>query len=116
MKIRLENVVKRFDDNTAVDNFSAVIESGELVTLLGPSGCGKSTMLNMLSGILYPTEGKIYFDDDDVTYMPSDKRGVGLVFQNYALYPHLTVKQNILFPLENMKMEKEAALALAQEM
>ncbi|MBR0137111.1 MAG: ABC transporter ATP-binding protein, partial [Erysipelotrichaceae bacterium] len=65
MKIRLENIVKRFDDNTAVDDFSAVIESGELVTLLGPSGCGKSTMLNMLSGILYPTEGKIYFDDDD---------------------------------------------------
>ena len=107
MKIRLENVVKRFDDNTAVDNFSAVIESGELVTLLGPSGCGKSTMLNMLSGILYPTEGKIYFDDDDVTYMPSDKRGVGLVFQNYALYPHMTVYDNMAFGLRNRHMPKD---------
>ena len=68
MKIRLEHIVKRFDDNTAVNDFSAEIESGELVTLLGPSGCGKSTMLNMLSGILYPTEGRIYFDDDDVTF------------------------------------------------
>ena len=106
MRIRLENIVKRFDDNTAVNDFSAVIESGELVTLLGPSGCGKSTMLNMLSGILYPTEGKIYFDDDDVTFMSSEKRGIGLVFQNYALYPHMTVFDNMAFGLKLRKMPK----------
>lgn len=116
MKIRLENIVKRFDDNTAVDNFSAEIESGELVTLLGPSGCGKSTMLNMLSGILYPTEGKIYFDDDDVTFMSSEKRGIGLVFQNYALYPHMTVLENICFPLEIKKVPKAERIERAKKM
>ena len=116
MKIRLENIVKRFDDNTAVDNFSAEIESGELVTLLGPSGCGKSTMLNMLSGILYPTEGKIYFDDDDVTFMSSEKRGIGLVFQNYALYPHMTVLENISFPLEIQKVPKAERIERAKKM
>ena len=116
MKIRLENIVKRFRDNTAVDHFSAVIESGELVTLLGPSGCGKSTMLNMLSGILYPTEGKIYFDDDDVTFVSSEKRGIGLVFQNYALYPHMTVLENICFPLEIQKVPKAERIERAKKM
>jgi multiple sugar transport system ATP-binding protein len=116
MKIRLENIVKKFDDNTAVDDFSAVIESGELVTLLGPSGCGKSTMLNMLSGILTPTSGHIYFDDDDVTYMTPEKRGVGLVFQNYALYPHMTVLENICFPLEIKKVPKAERIRRATEM
>ena len=116
MKIRLENIVKRFRDNTAVDHFSAVIESGELVTLLGPSGCGKSTMLNMLSGILYPTEGKIYFDDDDVTFVSSEKRGIGLVFQNYALYPHMTVLENICFPLEIQKVPKAERIERATKM
>ena len=116
MRIRLEHIVKRFDDNTAVNDFSAVIESGELVTLLGPSGCGKSTMLNMLSGILYPTEGKIYFDDDDVTFMSSEKRGIGLVFQNYALYPHMTVLENICFPLEIKKVPKAERIEKAKKM
>ena len=116
MKIRLENIVKRFDDNTAVNDFSAEIESGELVTLLGPSGCGKSTMLNMLSGILYPTEGKIYFDDDDVTYVSPEKRGIGLVFQNYALYPHMTVLENICFPLEIKKVPKKERIEKAKKM
>ena len=116
MKIRLEHIVKRFDDNTAVNDFSAVIESGELVKLLGPSGCGKSTMLNMLSGILYPTEGKIYFDDDDVTFVSSEKRGIGLVFQNYALYPHMTVLENICFPLEIKKVPKAERIQKAKKM
>ena len=116
MKIRLEHIVKRFDDNTAVNDFNAVIESGELVTLLGPSGCGKSTMLNMLSGILYPTEGKIYFDDDDVTFMSSEKRGIGLVFQNYALYPHMSVLENICFPLEIKKVPKKERIEKAKQM
>ncbi len=116
MKVKIENLVKRFSDNTAVDNFSCEIESGELIALLGPSGCGKSTMLNMLSGILMPTEGKIYFDDDDVTYLAPEKRGVGLVFQNYALYPHMTVLENICFPLEIQKVPKEERIARAKKM
>ncbi len=111
MKIVLENLTKKFPnrnkkdgvDVVAVDNFSFEIPDGTLVGLLGPSGCGKSTTLNMICGLLAPTEGKIYFGEDDVTALSPEHRGVGMVFQNYALYPHLTVKQNITFPLENRK-------------
>ena len=106
MKIRIENLTKRFGNFIAVNNFSTTFEDGELIALLGPSGCGKSTMLNMLSGILPVSEGKIFFDDDDVTDVSPDKRGVGLVFQNYALYPHMTVLENICFPLEIQKVPK----------
>ena len=121
VEVRLEGLTKIFVDKTkketrAVDNFNVVIPAGKLIGLLGPAGCGKSTTLYMIAGLHKPSGGKIFFGEEDVTFMPPEKRGIGLVFQNYALYPHLTVKQNILFPLENMKMEKEAALALAQEM
>ncbi len=116
MKITIENLTKKFGDVTAVNNFNATIESGELVALLGPSGCGKSTMLNMLSGIFPATSGKIYFDDDDVTNVGAEKRGVGLVFQNYALYPHMTVLENIAFPLEIKKVKKAEREAKAIEM
>ena len=104
MKITIEHLTKDFGSTIAVNDFNAVIESGELIALLGPSGCGKSTMLNMISGILPSTTGKIYFDEDDVTELAPEKRGIGLVFQNYALYPHMTVKQNIMFPLQNLKV------------
>ncbi len=110
MKIVLENLTKKFASKekkgtevVAVSGFDLEIESGSLVGLLGPSGCGKSTTLNMLCGLLKPTEGKIFFGEDDVTELAAEHRGVGMVFQNYALYPHLTVKQNITFPLENRK-------------
>ena len=111
MKVVLENLTKKFQnrnrkdkkDVIAVDDFNLEIPDGKLVGLLGPSGCGKSTMLYMISGLLTPTEGKIYFGENDVTKVPTENRGVGLVFQNYALYPHLTVKQNIIFPLQNLK-------------
>ena len=111
MKVTLQNLTKKFpgrgrknpQDVIAVNDFTFEIPDGKLIGLLGPSGCGKSTMLNLLSGLLTPTSGKIYFGDDDVTNLPAENRGVGLVFQNYALYPHLTVKQNITFPLENRK-------------
>ena len=116
MKITIKNLTKKFGDFTAVNNFNATIESGELIALLGPSGCGKSTMLNMLSGILPVTEGKIYFDNDDVTDIGAEKRGVGLVFQNYALYPHMTVLENIAFPLEIKKVKKAEREAKAIEM
>ncbi len=111
MKIVLENLTKKFpsrnkkskDEVIAVNNFNFEIPDGKLIGLLGPSGCGKSTALNLLCGLLTPTEGKIYFGDDEVTNLPAENRGVGFVFQNYALYPHLTVMQNITFPLENLK-------------
>lgn len=111
MKVVLENLTKKFPgrnkrekaDVIAVNNFSLEIPDGKLISLLGPSGCGKSTMLNLLCGLLKPTDGRIFFGDDEVTNLPAENRGVGLVFQNYALYPHLTVKQNIMFPLENLR-------------
>ncbi len=114
MNVKIENITKIFPGRdkkspgvTAVDNFNLELPDGKLVCLLGPSGCGKSTLLYMISGLETPTEGKIYFGDQDVTDIPSEKRGVGLVFQNYALYPHLTVKQIIKFPLENLKGEEK---------
>ena len=111
MKVTLQNLTKKFpsrskkqpQDVIAVNDFSFEIPDGQLIGLLGPSGCGKSTTLNLLSGLQTPTSGKIFFGDDDVTNLPPENRGVGLVFQNYALYPHLTVRQNITFPLENRK-------------
>lgn len=110
MRILLKNLTKKFpnrnkkgEDVIAVNNFDFEIPDGMLVGLLGPSGCGKSTALNLISGLLAPTEGRIFFGDEDVTDIEPQDRGVGLVFQNYALYPHLTVEQNIRFPLENLK-------------
>ena len=110
MKVILEHLTKKFPANNkkqadviAVNDVSFEIPDGKLIGLLGPSGCGKSTTLNLLSGLQKPTAGKIYFGDDDVTAVPPENRGVGLVFQNYALYPHLTVMQNIIFPLQNRK-------------
>ena len=111
MKVVLQNLTKIFPSRdkksnqevVAVNDFSFEIPDGKLIGLLGPSGCGKSTTLYMISGLQKPTSGKIFFGDDDVTELSTENRGIGLVFQNYALYPHMTVKQNILFPLENLK-------------
>ena len=110
MKITLDHLTKKFPnraknkpDVIAVNDFTFEMPDGKLVGLLGPSGCGKSTVLNLICGLLKATEGKIYFDEDDVTNVPAEYRGVGIVFQNYALYPHLTVEKNIMFPLENFK-------------
>ncbi|MDE5978159.1 MAG: ABC transporter ATP-binding protein [Turicibacter sp.] len=116
MEVRLEGITKSFGDFTAVNNLSVTIEDGTLAGLLGPSGCGKSTTLYMIAGLEKPTSGRIYFGDEDVTDLPPEKRGIGLVFQNYALYPHMTVRQNIMFPLENAKVPKAEALKTAQEM
>lgn len=111
MEVILQHLTKKFpnrdrkksDDVIAVSDLNIEIEDGRLIGLLGPSGCGKTTTLNLISGLLKPTEGRIFFGDEDVTQLPPEKRGIGLVFQNYALYPHLTVRQNILFPLQNLK-------------
>ena len=113
MKVVLQNLTKIFPSRdkkssqgvVAVDNFTFEIPDGKLIGLLGPSGCGKSTTLYMISGLQKPTAGRIFFGDDDVTELSTENRGIGLVFQNYALYPHMTVKQNILFPLQNLKGE-----------
>ena len=113
MKVVLQHLTKKFpgrgksagNDVIAVNDFNFEIPDGKLIGLLGPSGCGKSTALNLISGLLAPTEGRIFFGEDDVTKVPPENRGVGLVFQNYALYPHLTVRQNILFPLQNLRGE-----------
>ena len=110
MKVVLQNLTKKFpnrnkkkEDVIAVNDFTFEIPDGTLIGLLGPSGCGKSTTLNLLCGLQKPTSGKIFFGADEVTNLPAEKRGVGIVFQNYALYPHLTVQENIRFPLENFK-------------
>ncbi|HZW03326.1 MAG TPA: ABC transporter ATP-binding protein, partial [Anaerolineaceae bacterium] len=116
MKIQLEGLTKKFGPTVAVDNFTVAFESGKLTALLGPSGCGKSTMLYMLAGITPATRGKIYFDNDDVTQMAPEKRGVGLVFQNYALYPHMTVMENICFPLEIQRVPRVERIARAVDM
>ncbi len=119
MKVTLKNLTKKFPSRVrknpapvvAVSDFTFEIPDGKLIGLLGPSGCGKSTMLSLICGLQRPTSGKIFFGEDEVTGLPPENRGVGMVFQNYALYPHLTVKQNITFPLENLrgkdKMTKE---------
>ena len=112
MEIIIKNLTKVFESNdkkskketVAVNDFNATIKDGELVGLLGPSGCGKSTTLYMISGLKDPTSGEIYFDNVNVTELPAEKRGIGLVFQNYALYPHMTVYKNISFPLTNLKV------------
>ena len=127
MKVELQNLTKIFpsrnkkvkDEVIAVNNFTFEIPDGKLVGLLGPSGCGKSTTLYMISGLQQPTSGRIFFGEEDVTELSPENRGIGLVFQNYALYPHMTVKQNIMFPLQNLKgadkMDKEAMLQRAYE-
>lgn len=114
MKIILENLTKKYpsrnkksrDEVIAVNDFTFEIPDGKLIGLLGPSGCGKSTTLNLISGLAKPTSGKIFFGENEVTELEPEMRGVGLVFQNYALYPHLTVRENITFPLENLKGDK----------
>lgn len=108
MEVRIENLTKTFVGRkgvktTAVNQMSFTIPDGKLVGLLGPSGCGKSTTLYMIAGLHKPTDGHIWFGDEDVTNLPPENRGIGLVFQNYALYPHLSVRQNIEFPLDNVR-------------
>lgn len=127
MKVELQNLTKIFpsrnkksnEEVIAVNDFTLTIPDGKLVGLLGPSGCGKSTTLYMISGLQKSTSGKIFFGEEDVTNVSPENRGVGLVFQNYALYPHMTVKQNILFPLQNLtgkdKLPKNEMLERAYE-
>ena len=116
MDIRIENLTKAYGEFKAVDNMSLTVEDGKLVGLLGPSGCGKSTTLFMLAGLTDATSGHIFFGDKDVTKVAPEDREIGLVFQNYALYPHMTVEDNIMFPLINRKVKKAEAREMAYEM
>ena len=126
MKVRLENLTKKFPsrdkkkqkDVIAVNDFDFTIPDGELIGLLGPSGCGKSTTLHLISGLQKPTSGKIFFGEDDVTDLSAENRGIGLVFQNYALYGHMTIYENMAFSLtlrhENPNVIHEKVLAAAE--
>ena len=106
MKIRLDNVVRTFETFRAVHGVSLEIESGELVALLGPSGSGKTTILRMVAGLEYADAGHIYFGEEDATNIPVRDRGVGFVFQNYALFPHMTVTENIAFGMKVSKTRR----------
>ncbi|HDD39643.1 MAG TPA: ABC transporter ATP-binding protein, partial [Nitrososphaeria archaeon] len=103
VSVRLENIVKKFRDVVAVNGVSLEIKDKEFFVLLGPSGSGKSTILNIVAGLEPPTSGDVYFDDDLVTHLPPEKRDVAMVFQTYALYPHMTAFDNIAFPLRVRK-------------
>ena len=123
MKVVLQNLTKVFPSRdkkagkevVAVSDFTFEIPDGKLIGLLGPSGCGKSTTLYMISGLQKPTSGRIFFGEDDVTEVSTENRGIGLVFQNYALYPHMTVRQNIQFPLQNLKGKDKLTKEQMQE-
>src|SRR5262249_9559945 len=105
--VALRNVVKTFDRFRAIDNLSLDIEPGEFITFLGPSGSGKSTTLMMIAGFEQPNAGEILIDGTVVTHVPAYRRNIGMVFQNYALFPHLTVAENIGFPLKQRGMPKK---------
>lgn len=115
MEIRLEHITKIFKNTVAVKDMNVTIPDGELACLLGPSGCGKSTTLSMVAGLEHPSEGEIYFDEQPMSNVEAQKRDIGMVFQNYALYPHMTVFENIQFPLKMHWMKKSLRLQKTQE-
>lgn len=104
--ITVENLTKRFGDVTALDRVNLHIKKGELFFLLGPSGCGKTTLLRHLAGFYRPEEGRVLFDQDDVTDVPPHKRNTGMMFQSYALWPHMTVAKNVAFGLEERRVPR----------
>jgi len=110
MELKLDKFTKRFGDVTVIEDMDLTVESGEMMALLGPSGCGKSTTLFAICGIHKMNGGTLHFGDRDVTTVPAQQRSVGVVFQNYALYPHMTVEQNIGFPLKVQRASKSDIL------
>ena len=96
VEIELKNLTKRFGEVTAADTINLTIHDGEFFTLLGPSGCGKTTTMRMIAGLEFPTDGQVLFDGQDVSHLPSYERNTGMVFQNYALWPHMKVFENRL--------------------
>lgn len=106
-RIIIKDAVKKYGENTVIPNLSAEIEEGELFTLLGPSGCGKTTLLRMIAGFNSIEGGDIYFNDTRINDMDPSKRNIGMVFQNYAIFPNLSVRDNVAFGLKNRKMDKQ---------
>ena len=107
--VRLKELTKLFGDTRAVDRVSLSIEPGSMVALLGPSGCGKTTILRMIAGLVEPNAGEILLDDRSITHVPVHRRNIGMLFQNYALFPHLNVAENIAFGLETRGVKRVAA-------
>jgi multiple sugar transport system ATP-binding protein len=114
-EIRIDELHKRFGDFTAVRNSTLTIRNGEFFVLLGPSGCGKTTTLRMIAGLEIPTSGRILLDEEDVTFRRASKRDIAFVFQLFALYPHMNVRQNLVFPLRNQGVPGHEARARAAE-
>ena len=114
--VKIDRVTKKFDETIAVDDVSLEIKKGEIFALLGGSGSGKSTLLRMLAGFERPTEGRIYLDGEDITDMPPYERPINMMFQCYALFPHMTVAQNIAFGLQQDKIPKAELDARVAEM
>ncbi len=114
MRIRLDHIVKTFNTFRAVRDVSLDIDSGELVALLGPSGSGKTTILRMVAGLEFPDGGRIFFGEQDATSIPVRDRGVGFVFQHYALFPHMTVAENIAFGMKTARAAKRNKAAIAE--
>ncbi len=103
-QVTLNRLTKHFDDNPVVKGISLTVADGEFFSLLGPSGCGKTTILRMIAGFIFPTSGSVLFNDQDVTHVPANRRNTGMVFQNYALFPHMTVFENVAFGLRTRKV------------
>src|SRR3989442_14819729 len=114
--VRLEGVTKRFDDVVAVDDISLAIEPGQFFALLGPSGCGKTTTLRMIGGFEEPSAGRIFLGNTDVVGLPPYKRDVNTVFQSYALFPHMSIEDNVGFGLERRGVKKEELRGRVREM
>jgi putative spermidine/putrescine transport system ATP-binding protein len=115
-RVRLDNITHRFTDFTAVADINLDVAGGELVALLGPSGCGKSTLLRIISGFIRQTEGRVLFDDSAVDHLAPSGRGVGIVFQNYALFPHMTIAENVAYGLQAQKWPRDKILPRVAEM
>src|SRR6266700_8436849 len=116
MRIALEHLTKRFGAFFAVRGMNLTVEEGEMLALLGPSGCGKTTTLFAISGILKADDERIWIGERDVTDLPAQKRNVGVVFQSYALYPHMTAREHVAFPLKLRRIDKAAIDKSVQEL
>lgn len=114
--VRFEDVVKKYGDFTAIESLNLDIGAGEFLTLLGPSGCGKTTTLRLIAGFITPTNGQIILDDIEITHLAPQDRNVGMVFQDYALFPHMTIAENIAFGLVERGVDKAATRARVSEL